>query len=97
MKILGAAEQGVSIIKTPKGGNQSNQIVSVAGLYKTVMWSDKPQARAFQDWVAGVDLPAIRKDDAYIVGEEKVVSGEMSKDEFILKAMSILHGKVERL
>lgn len=57
------------------------------------MWSDKPQARPFQDWVTGTVLPAIRKDGAYIMGEEKVVSGEMGEDEFVLKAMMILQGK----
>lgn len=97
MKMLGETELGVSLIKTPKGGNQSNQIVSESGLYKLVMWSDKPQASPFQDWVTGTVMPAIRKDGGYIMGEEEVVSGELSEDEFVLKAMSILHGKVERL
>ncbi len=59
-------------------------IISEAGLYKLVMRSDKPEARAFQDWVCGVVLPAIRKDGAYIQGEEKVATGEMSEDEFVV-------------
>lgn len=40
--------------------------VSESGLYKPVMRSDKPQAKAFQDWVVKVVLPAIRKDGAYV-------------------------------
>jgi len=32
------------------------------------MRSDKPEARAFQDWVTRDVLPAIRKDGAYVMG-----------------------------
>ncbi|WP_083398135.1 BRO-N domain-containing protein [Roseovarius tolerans] len=34
----------------------------MARLYKLVMLSRKPEAEAFQDWVAEGVLPAIRKD-----------------------------------
>ena len=37
-------------------------LLSESGLYKLVMRSDKPEAKAFQDWVTRVVLPAIRKD-----------------------------------
>lgn len=50
-------------------------VVSEAGQYKLVMRSDKPEAREFQDWVAGVVLPSIRKDGGYVLGEEKVATG----------------------
>lgn len=46
--------------------------VSESGLYKLIMRSDKPAARAFQDWVTRDVLPAIRKDGMYVMGEEKV-------------------------
>jgi prophage antirepressor-like protein len=75
----------------------SVNFISESGLYKVVLRSDKPEAREFQDWVTRVVLPAIRKDGAYIQGEEKVVTGELSEDEFVLKALTILQGKVERL
>lgn len=71
--------------------------ISESGLYKLVIRSDKPEARDFQNLVTRVVIPAIRKDGAYIMGEEKVASGEMDEDEFVLKAMTILQGKVERL
>lgn len=61
--------------------------VSESGLYKLIMRSNKPEARAFQDWVTKVVLPAIRKDGAYVMGEEKVVTGEMTEDELVLKAI----------
>ncbi len=72
-------------------------LVSESGLYKLIMRSNKPEARAFQDWVTRVVLPAIRKDGAYIQGEEKVATGELSEDDLVLKAIGILQRKVERL
>lgn len=72
-------------------------IVSESGLYKLIMRSDKPQARAFQDWVTKIVLPAIRKDGMYVAGEEKVSTGEMTEDEMILKAMEALKAKCDRL
>lgn len=78
-----------------KGMNQA-KLISESGLYKLVMRSDKPEARTFQDWVTKVVRPAIRKDGAYVMGEEKLATGEMSEDEFILRAMEMLKGKAER-
>lgn len=72
-------------------------IVTESGLYKLILRSDKPEAKAFQDWVTRVVLPAIRKDGAYILGEEKVVTGEISEDELILRAMQAQQKKVDRL
>lgn len=71
-------------------------VISESGLYKLVMRSDKWEARAFQDWVTKVVLPAIRKDGAYVKDEEKVATGEVSEDEFLLKAFTLLQNKVER-
>lgn len=81
----------------PIFGKTLLSFVSEPGLYKLIMRCDKPVARTFQDWVTRDVLPAIRKDGAYVMGEEKVATGEMSEDEFVLKAMGILQGKVERL
>lgn len=86
LRPLAQDEKGLNRIKTP-GGVQTLNCISESGLYKLVMRSDKPQARLFQDWVTRDVLPAIRKDGAYIMGEEKVASGEMSEDEFVLKAI----------
>lgn len=72
-------------------------IISESGLYKLIMRSDKKEAKAFQNWVTQVVLPAIRKDGAYVQGEEKVATGELTENEFILKAMTILQSKTERL
>ncbi|MCE1237097.1 MAG: BRO family protein [Hyphomicrobiales bacterium] len=54
----------------------SLNLISESGLYKLVMRSDKPQAKEFQNWVTKVVLPAIRKDGGYVLGEEKLGSGD---------------------
>lgn len=72
-------------------------IISESGLYRLVNRSDKPEARVFQDWVNREVLPAIRKDGSYVLGEEKVRTGEMSEDELIIAAMGALQRKVERV
>lgn len=84
--------------KTLEGPGMHNaRLISESGLYKLIMRSDKPAARKFQDWVTRDVLPAIRKDGMYVKGEEKVATGEMSEDELVLKAMTLLQKKVERL
>lgn len=93
---LDADEKDVSNVYT-LGGNQEMTVINESGLYSLILTSRKPEAKTFKKWVTGTVLPAIRKDGAYIMGEEKVVSGEMDEDEFVLKAMAILQGKVERL
>lgn len=37
------------------------------------------EEQAFRKWITSVVLPAIRKDGAYVMGEEKVATGEMSE------------------
>ncbi|MFL1524281.1 Bro-N domain-containing protein [Pseudomonas sp. O230] len=76
---------------------RKSKLISESGLYKLVMRSRKPEAKAFQEWVTRVVLPAIRKDGAYVMGEEKVATGELSEDELVMRAMSIMSRKVERL
>lgn len=78
-------------------GTSTAKLISESGLYKLVMRSNKPEAKAFQDWVTRVVLPAIRKDGAYVMGEEKVATGELSEDELVMRAMTIMTRKVDRL
>ncbi len=56
--------------------HHSMKAISEAGLYALILRSNKPEAKAFQKWVTSVVLPAIRKDGAYVIGEEKVATGE---------------------
>lgn len=41
--------------------------------------------------------PAIRKDGAYVMGEEKVKTGEMAEDELIARALVAVQTKLKRL
>lgn len=92
---LDKAELNTSRVRV--GGGRASLVISEPGLYKLIMRSNKPEARAFQDWVTRDVLPAIRKDGGYILGEEKVASGEMSEDELVLKAIQVMQRKIDRL
>lgn len=52
---------------TPKA--QKVRTLNEAGLYKLIMRSDKPEAQAFQNWIASEVLPSIRKTGMYITPE----------------------------
>ena len=67
---LGDDEKGVLKIQTLRRMHDLRSL-SESGLYKLIMRSDKPEAKKFQDWVTRDVLPAIRKDGAYIMDEEK--------------------------
>ncbi len=82
-------EEGLNRIEGFDPRAKTVVLVSESGLYKLIMRSDKPQARLFQDWVPRDVLPAIRKDGAYVMGEEKVASGEMRENELIAAALPL--------
>jgi len=44
-------------------------LISEPGLYALINRSDKPEARAFQDWVNGEVLPSIRKTGSYSLAD----------------------------
>lgn len=46
-------------------------VISESGLYKRIMRSDKPEAKAFQDWVTREVLPSIRKTGSYSVQSQQ--------------------------
>lgn len=77
--------------------NRGMLCVSEAGIYDLIDVSKTQQAKDFRKWVHGTVLPAIRKDGGYVMGEEKVATGEMSEDELVLKAMQVMQGKIERM
>lgn len=56
------------------------------------MGSKLEGAKRFKHWVTSEVLPSIRKTGGYIAGEEN-----MTEDELVLKAMSVLNKKVENL
>lgn len=85
------------------GGKQNMICINESGLYQTVLSITKKDvqrynlAREFKRWITGTVIPSIRKDGAYIQGEEEFKNNELSEEEFILQAMTILQSKVERL
>lgn len=69
--------------------NRGMQCVSERGLYRLLFLSRKKAAIDFQEWVTGTVRPAIRKDGGYVMGEEKMATGEMSELQNIIAR--ILH------
>ena len=65
------------------GGKQSMTVIPERDLYRLIMRSKLPAAERFEEWVVATVLPAIRKDGRYIMGEEKLATGEMPEDDFI--------------
>ncbi|WP_051202405.1 BRO-N domain-containing protein [Desulfovibrio aminophilus] len=57
---------------------RSVTLIPEADVYRLIMRSKLPSAQKFEEWVVGTVLPALRKDGMYVMGEEKVKSGEMS-------------------
>ncbi|EJO95942.1 BRO domain-containing protein [Ectopseudomonas mendocina DLHK] len=88
--LSGLRENEVITARISDNRGKAPKLISESGLYKLIMRSEKTEARRFQDWVTRDVLPAIRKDGAYIVGEEKVATGEMDEEAFILKAYEML-------
>lgn len=68
-----------SQIPTP-GGLQEMLVINESGLYRLVMRSDKPEAVAFQDWIAGEVLPSIRKTGSYVAPNGSVPLPFLSDD-----------------
>lgn len=61
-------EKGECLVNTP-GGDQHMVCISEPGLYKLIMRSRKPEAKAFQRWVTHEVLPALRRDGAYVASD----------------------------
>lgn len=70
-------------------GGRPNKLVNEAGFYKLVLRSNKPDAKPFQDWVAGTVLPSIRKTGSYVQGEEKF---DVSTEEGLAAATQLVMG-----
>lgn len=82
---------------SPRGGNPNLTIISEGGLYALIMGSKLPQATLFKRWVLDTVLPSIRKNGGYILGQEKVATGEMSDAELMARAPLLLLPDVPRL
>lgn len=79
------------------GSGRKPATISESGLYSLILRSRKPEAKAFKKWITSVVLPTLRKDGMYVMGEEKVITGELEETKFILHVMTMLKDKTERL
>lgn len=66
-------------------------IISESGLYRAILGSRKPEAKAFKRWVTHEVLPSIRKTGGYVAA-----TGTESPEELYARAMSSLHAALER-
>ena len=63
-------ESNPNTIGVAQNGGRNPLIVSEPGLYKLILKSRKPEAKAFQRWVTHEVLPAIRRDGGYMAARE---------------------------
>lgn len=55
------------ISTTNRALNPMRLVVSESGLFSLILWSHKPEAKAFRKWVTAEVLPAIRRTGSYSV------------------------------
>jgi len=71
-------------------------VVSEAGLYRLILDSDKPEARAFQDWLCDEVLPSISEHGFYMTAQclEDIVN---DPDALIRLALDLKTERVRRM
>lgn len=70
LRMLDEDEKNTVRLADGKRGNPNQAAINESGLYSLILGSQRPEAKRFKKWVTGTVLPAIRKDGAYIMGEE---------------------------
>ena len=75
----------------PKHGGKTPLVVSEPGLYKLIMRSRKPEAKAFQRWVTHEVLPAIRKTGGYIAAKQ-----DETPEQIMARAVIVAQDTIER-
>ncbi|WMW65965.1 BRO family protein [Nitratidesulfovibrio liaohensis] len=74
------------------GRGAASILISESGLYKLIMRSDKPAAKAFQDWVTREVLPSIRKTGGYIAA-----TPDESPEVILARAVLVAQDTIERM
>lgn len=82
-------EKGEGLVNT-SSGVQTMVTVSEPGLYRLILKSRKPEAKAFQRWVTHEVLPAIRRDGGYMVARDE------TPEETMARALLIAQSTIER-
>lgn len=87
-----ADDQILNVNRIDLGLGQRRPIKAIRenDFYRLAVRSDKPEAKAFHDSVTHTVLPSIRKDGGYVMGEEKVATGEMSEGELAMAGYKAL-------
>lgn len=88
------AHKGVNEMDTP-GGKQQLAIIDEAGLYSLVMRAKTEKAEAFQEWVTGEVLPAIRKHGGYLT-PDKIEQALTDPDTIIKLATTLKEERAAR-
>ena len=88
-------EKGVTKCDT-LGGMQEMSIINEPGLYKLIMRSSKPKAKAFQRWVTHDVLPAIRKNGVYSIRPDKAKHLELAEGRLNAQRARLLQRMIER-
>ncbi|SOC00140.1 BRO-N domain-containing protein [Rhodobacter maris] len=79
----------------PSFGGRIN-LMDEPALYLAILRAQRsnPAAKDFQDWVTQEVIPRIRGDGAYIMGEEKIATGEVKLEDFYESMAEAIRGKV---
>lgn len=75
-------EKNTVVLTDGNRGNPNTTIINEPGLYTLVLGSRKPEAKAFKRWITHDVIPSLRKNGAYIMGQET-----MTEVELIAKAL----------
>lgn len=81
----------ISNSEVAQNGGRAPRIISEPGFYKLVMRSRKPEAKAFQRWVAHEVLPAIRRTGGYMAA-----SADETPEETMARALRIADETMRR-
>lgn len=84
--------KGVCTTDTPtNGGIQQLNFITEPNLYKCIFQSRKKEAEAFQDWVCGEVLPAIRKSGGYMVAKP-----DETPEQIMARALMVAKDTIDR-
>lgn len=72
-------------------GDSVDEVATIneGGLYSLILRSRKPEAKTFQSWLTRIVLPTLREDGGYIVGEETLVTDDLTPEEFLSNAVEL--------
>ncbi|PWC58379.1 hypothetical protein TSH7_22830 [Azospirillum sp. TSH7] len=82
-----ANQRNTVVVRDGNRGNPTKVIISEGGVNALILGSRLPAAQALKSWVTDVVLPTLRKDGMYVMGEEKVATGDSTVDELEAQLM----------